>query len=255
MIGAKARDARRWLADALAYLRVAAHQAPFVVAQRPFLAQQMLRNTDLADVVQQRAVRHSLELLAAQADVDTDACGMMRKPAAVMDKSDVLGFDRVGQRGHDLRCALEGHDCSTQAHGTANSSEELHLLYRLREEVVGACVERGDHVLHGRVSRDDDDRQCRGQGVAAQPSADLEAVHARQRQIEQDQLWQVLDDGAHAHLAIANSERVVALAFEHAGQQSTLGNVILDDQDERLDAELGRVDVPVRRIRHALSSC
>ena len=184
-------------------------------AQRPFLAQQVLGHADLAHVVQQRAVGHGLELLAAQADVRANARRVVGQPAAVVDEADVLGLDRVGQRGHDLRGALERRDRSTQAHRAPDAGEELHLLYRLGQEVIGACVERRDHVLHRRVRGDDDHRQRRRQRVGAQPAADLEAVHARQRQIEQDHLRRVLDDRAQAHLAVANAERVVALALEN----------------------------------------
>ena len=140
-----------------------------------------------------------------------------------MNQADVLGLDRVGQRGHDLRGTLERRDRSTQAHRAANAREQLDVLDRLGQEVVRACVERRDHVLHRRVRGDDDHRQGRGQRVGAQPAADLEAVHARQRQVEQDHLGRVLDDRAQAHLAVAHAEGVVALALEHARQQRALG--------------------------------
>ena len=107
-----------------------------------------------------------------------------------------------------------------------------YLLDGLGQEVVGAGVERRDHVLRRRMRRDDDHRQGGRQRVGAQPAADLEAVDARQGQVEQHHLRRVLDDRAHARLAVADAEGVIALALQDACQQRALGRLVLDDQHQ-----------------------
>ena len=69
--------------------------------------------------------------------------------------------------------------------------------------------------------------------IQAQPAAELEAVHARQVQVEQHQVRLVLDDGPQAALAVGRGDDFVALALQHARQQRPLGGLVLDDDDER----------------------
>ena len=203
MIGANARDACSGEQMRLADLGVAAHYQPLLLAERPFLAQQVLGHADLADVVQQRPVGDRLQLFAAQSDLHPDAGRVMGKPATVMHQADVLGLDGVGERGHDLRGAFEAGDRAPQPYRAAHPCQQLDLLHGLGQEVVGARIERRDHVVQRRVRGDDDDRQSRCHGVETQPAADLVAIDARQVQIEQHEVRRVLDDRAQADLAIA----------------------------------------------------
>ena len=159
-----------------------------------------------------------------------DPRGVVGQPAAVVDQADVLGLDRVGQRGDDLSGTLEARDRATQAHRAAHARQQLGLLDGLRQEVVGTGVEGGDHVVDRGVRGDHDHRQRRGQRIGAQPAADLEAVDARQVQVEQHQLRRVLDDRAQADLAVGQRRcTLVALALEDACQQVALCRLVLDD--------------------------
>ena len=106
------------------------------------------------------------------------------------------------------------------------------LLHGLGEEVVGAGVERRDHVTRRGVRGDDHHRQRRGQRIGAQLAADLVAVHARQVEVEQHQLRRVLDDRAHAGLAVSQADHPVALALEDACKQDALRRLVFDDQHE-----------------------
>ncbi len=118
-----------------------------------------------------------------------------------------------------------------------HAREQLDLLEGLGNEVVGAGVERLDHVLARRVGGDDDHRQGRSQRIGAQPPANLEAVEARQVEVEQHQVGLMLDDRAQPVLAVANADRLVGGRLEHAQQHLALSLVVLDDQHERDTAQ------------------
>ena len=77
-----------------------------------------------------------------------------------------------------------------------------------------------------------DDGHRHGPAVGAEAAADLEAVHARQRQVEQHHVGLVLGDGAQADLAVPHRHNAVALGAQHALKQLLHLGIILDDADQ-----------------------
>ena len=174
-----ARHAQR-VADALADLGVLAHDPELVLGQRPGLVQDVLGDADLADVVEQRAVGHALQLAVAQAHVGGQAGRAVGQVAAVVLEAEVLGLDRVGEGDDDVVRLLHAPDDLARPIGAAQAGQQLDLLEGLGHEVVGARIEGRDHVRGRGVRGEHDDGQRHRARVGAQAPADLEAVHAGQ---------------------------------------------------------------------------
>ena len=109
----------------------------------------------------------------------------------------------------------------------------MQIVDRLGEEIVGTglqaayairrLVERGDH----------DDRDMGRARIGLQPLADLEAVHFRHHDVEQDHI----DLGSIANVegvaAIARGEDVEIFRHEPRFEQLHIGGNIIDDQYAR----------------------
>ena len=77
-----------------------------------------------------------------------------------------------------------------------DAQQELVLLERLVDEVLGAARQRVAPRLGRQVARQDQDRQVRRLGDLVQLVHHLEAVEMRHVQVEQDQVGPVLDVAA-----------------------------------------------------------
>ena len=108
-----------------------------------------------------------------------------------------------------------------------HASEELVHAERLGDEIVGAGVERGDLVPLGAAGGEDDDRHTR---PLAQPAHDVEAIHPRESEIEDDDVG-VVDGGQFEGLLTGAGEQHVVAAGREVGVQRPLdGRLVVDDQ-------------------------
>ena len=117
----------------------------------------------------------------------------------------------------------------------AHPREQLLALERLDEVVVGADVE----PLHARVQR-----VARGQHedrrvvlVAAQLAGDLDAVHARQAEVEDDEIRQERLRVVQRLGAVVGELDVVALHAQRALED--LGDLLIVLDDENADGTVG----------------
>ena len=101
---------------------------------------------DLADVVEDRAVGHRGQLVAAQPNVRGQAGRAIGQAPAVAVDRRVLGLHRVGQRGHDrVRLFLAVRQLA-DAQRAVDACQQLVALDRLAEEVHGAGIDHRDHL-------------------------------------------------------------------------------------------------------------
>ena len=111
-----------------------------------------------------------------------------------------------------------------------HSGHELARVEGLGEIVVGAELEP-DHFVHVfALGRQHDDGQARQIGSGADPSADLEAVHAREHEVEEDELGPALGERGETPGAVRGHRHVdivLAEIFRHEGAQA---GVVVDEQ-------------------------
>jgi hypothetical protein len=99
---------------------------------------------------------------------------------------------------------------------------------RLDQVVVGPGVEAADPLVHGVARADDHDGRVR---CPTQPRADLEAVDARQPEVEQHELRIPRALGAQRPRPVALHAHVVARVRQLESDRGGQVRVVLDDQD------------------------
>ncbi len=115
---------------------------------------------------------------------------------AIVDDQDaaapaVVGVRRREGRDHAQRDGRIGAiaqfvDHDLEPGQRTDPRDQRDLVDRLGQEIVGAGFEAA-HAVRRLVERgDEDDRQVRGRELALQQAANLEAVHARHHDVEQD---------------------------------------------------------------------
>jgi hypothetical protein len=114
-------------------------------------------------------------------------------------------------------------------HG-AHARVQLVQRERLDQVVVRPGVEPADPLLHGVARADDEDGPVRR---APHLRADLEAVDARQPEVEQDDLRVPRAVRAQRPRAVALHAHVVTGVRELEGHRIGQVRVVLDDQDPR----------------------
>ena len=127
---------------------------------------------------------------------------------------DVAVFDHVG-----LRRAL--------AQARANARQQFFGRKRLGEVVVGAEIEAGNAIGDAILRGEHDDRHV---ALGANALADFQAVHARQHQIEDDEvrLFERLFEPGEP---VARDVDLVAFVLEFELKDAADGRVVFDDED------------------------
>jgi hypothetical protein len=121
----------------------------------------------------------------------------------------------------------------------ANARQQRAVVDRLREVLIAAGLEPGDHVLGLAESGHEDDRRERKARIGAQPSADLDAVEPRHHDVEQDEIGRRLARGGQRLLAVGRGDDVVAGAGEPRLQDLHVRRVVVDDEDARRRSQAG----------------
>ena len=190
----------------------------------PDLVEQALARDDEALVVHQ--VLEQLELAVGQLDLALAALHL----AGVGVERQVADL----QRGRAAR--------RPPPQQRPDPRQQLLALERLDQVVVGAAVEPADPVLGLGSRRQHQDRHV---AVGAQPPADLDPVHARQPEVEHDQVRNEARGGVERLDPVAGSPHLVALVAQRAPQDVGDLLVVLDDQHPPADQV-----APVRIRKH-----
>ena len=109
---------------------------------------------------------------------------------------------------------------------------ELADLEGFGDVVVGADLERHHHVDGVGARRQDDDRDL--DAGSAEPPADVEAGHARQAQVEQDEVDVALLGEAQALGAVLGELQAEAVLLGDGGEDVAHRRVVVDDEHGRL---------------------
>jgi hypothetical protein len=108
-------------------------------------------------------------------------------------------------------------------------AHQLAQAERLGEVVVGAEFE-ADHLVDLVVARGQDEDRHLG-ARRAEPAEDLEAVHARQADVEHDEVGRLVDREVEALLAGPRDRDLVALLLQGVLDAARDRVLVLDDQD------------------------
>ena len=106
--------------------------------------------------------------------------------------------------------------------------QQLGAAERLGDVVVGADLEADDAVDLVALGRQDDHR--RRHALAAQDAEHLDAAHAGQHHVEEDEVEPLAAGGLERRLAIGGGGDLVALAGQVEGERLAQGGIVLDQQ-------------------------
>jgi hypothetical protein len=112
-------------------------------------------------------------------------------------------------------------------------SHEGRLIHRLGEVLVAAGLEARHDVLGIRLGRDEDDRREGQRCVRTEAPANLESVHLRHHDVQEDQVRLHLLSGSERGLAVGGGHDVVSVGGEARLQDMYVGGRIVHDQDTR----------------------
>ena len=112
----------------------------------------------------------------------------------------------------------------------ADAGEELGLVERLRQEVVGAGVE-GLLLLLAAARGDRHDRQERGRGVRAQPAAELIAAHTGHDDVGEDEVGRLRKHFRERLLPRARADDLVARGNEDRLEKADVLGLVVDGED------------------------
>jgi len=133
----------------------------------------------------------------------------------------------VGERPVEFAFVLAAAE-----HG-ADADEQLVLLDRFGNEVVGADVGGALHVAGLVQGRDHEDRYVVGRGVGAEALAHLEAAEARHHDVEQNQVGLPGCDLLQRLFAVGRGAQLVATIAQVGLQQLHPLGVVVGDKDAR----------------------
>jgi hypothetical protein len=102
----------------------------------------------------------------------------------------------------------------------------------LGDVVVGPALEAGDHVGLLALGREHHHGHVAGLGLALEPPADLQAVHRRQHEVENDQIRRLTTGGLERLLAAAHAVDAVALLREVVAHELEQILLVVDDEDQ-----------------------
>ena len=110
-----------------------------------------------------------------------------------------------------------------------DARQQLGPAERLGDVVVGADLEPDDAVDLVALRRQDDHRGRHP--LASQDAEDLDAAHARQHDVQQDEVEALAAGGLERRLAVGGGRHLVALSRQVEGQRLAQGRVVLDEEE------------------------
>ena len=120
----------------------------------------------------------------------------------------------------------------------AHTGEELLVDEGLGHVVVGAAVEAGDLVLGGFAGGEDEHR--RGDLFAAQGFDDVEAVHLRQHDVEDDEVVLSASGIIEAAAPVVDAVHLVVLIFQKLCDRVGKRALVFNNENMHEDSSFGR---------------
>ena len=136
------------------------------------------------------------------------------------------GFDAELARGLFAQLQLVQHHFQPQQR--AEAGEQRLVLDRLGEEIIGAGLEPAHPVLLLAQGGDHDDRNMGGLGRLPEPTADLEAVHARHHDVEQHDVGALGLHLVERFLAALGGDDLVILGSQFRLEQANIDENVID---------------------------
>lgn len=137
---------------------------------------------------------------------------------------------RVEAQAADLDGVLGGLRGAAAQHGL-DAGHQLAGREGLGDVVVGAGLEAGHLVLLLAAGGEHDERDAAGALLAAQALGELDARHAGQHPVEQDQVGQGVADDALARLGVTGTQHVVTGPRQVGGDEFLDGGLVFDEED------------------------
>jgi hypothetical protein len=154
------------------------------------------------------------------------AHGQRHRPAGDRDLAGGrVDLDVTGAKRRRRTMAVAGQGPAQHA---ADAGDQLAGAERLDHVVVGAQLQADDPVRLVALGGQHDDR---GRGLGADLAAHLQAVHARQHQIQHDQVRNAGAEGRQRGRAVGGRLDAVALPFQVVLDDLADGRLVVDDQD------------------------
>src|SRR5688572_25231314 len=131
-------------------------------------------------------------------------------------------------------------------------------MERLRKVVVAAGLEAAHAILRSALDRQEQHRRL--DAVAAQLRAELETVHVRHHDVEDDKIERLGAQARESRRAVVRDVGAIALGLEVLADAGREMRFVVDDEDARgrlhRAAPLGqRIDTVAPRLGPALSAC
>ncbi len=158
------------LADALPDDGVLVHHDPLLVGQPARLVDDLVRDPDLADVVQDAALPQGLAGVLVEAGEPPPLDGQGSHALGVTLGVRVLGLDGVRQREDHLGGVLEALGGQPGAQRRSDAGVELGPGGRKADHVIGSRVERGHDVVLARIRAGDQRKEPRACGALDAPA-------------------------------------------------------------------------------------
>src|SRR5262245_41696516 len=275
--GHGAAQERDVLDQALADLRMRAHDLPFLGRERSRLQQDRVRNADLADVVQEHAVSEVAQLTlgdpvlarggqrvavhAARVGLGADVARVecraerfqgrsIRRLQLAVGGGEVMCGLLYARLQHRLVLATLDQELSALER-TLGGDQQLVDVDRLHDEVVGAQLEALDGGLDVGGAGENDDR-----GVAVDLTHLLEQLdpgHDGHLEGGHGQRWPCRLEAGHAVATVLGQTALVAGGQEDLMEDLADLAVIVDDQD--VSADLHVKTLVARTVSPRLGSC
>jgi hypothetical protein len=112
-----------------------------------------------------------------------------------------------------------------------DARQQLARRERLDHVVVGTQLQSEDPVDLAVACGEHDDRYVAGEVVAAPAAGQVQAAHARQHPVEQDQVRHALGDRRGRLAAVAGVDRLVVALAQGEGHHVADGRFVIDDED------------------------
>ena len=113
----------------------------------------------------------------------------------------------------------------------ANARDERNLVDRFRQEIVGSGFESFHPITRLIERRHQDDRDMRGRGIVLETAADVEAIHPRHHDVEQNHIERRTSTDLQGLEPVARRTDLEIFSGETRFQQSHVGKNVVHDQD------------------------
>ena len=131
------------------------------------------------------------------------------------------------QAGQGIRLALR----AAPVEHVLDAGQQLLVVVGLGQVVVRPALQPPDLVADLALGRDHDHGDLRGRELRPQMVADLESVHVRHHEVQQDQVGQFGTGHLHGLTTVGGGERLVSPLLQQEGEDPPDVWLVVDDED------------------------